>query len=152
MRGEHYCIALALLIDGVPQLSALACPNLSMERVLRLAHSDDDDDDDAVRNYDVDGDVNGGVGFIEPAFQCTYHCDGSGNGLTNGDDDDVDVDASHDRYTSVARDEGGGYVRTLHVADPRSGSMFTAVSGCPHHVVRPMTYECMRVYLHLIDL
>ena len=34
MRGEHYCIALALLVDGSPQLSALGCPNVQLIRVL----------------------------------------------------------------------------------------------------------------------
>jgi 3'-phosphoadenosine 5'-phosphosulfate (PAPS) 3'-phosphatase len=34
MRGEHYCIALALLIDGIPSLSVMGCPNLHLENVL----------------------------------------------------------------------------------------------------------------------
>lgn len=32
LRGEHYCIALALLVDGNPVLSALGCPNVELER------------------------------------------------------------------------------------------------------------------------
>ena len=35
MRGEHYCIALALLEKGKPQLSVLGCPNLSLSRVIQ---------------------------------------------------------------------------------------------------------------------
>jgi 3'-phosphoadenosine 5'-phosphosulfate (PAPS) 3'-phosphatase len=35
MRGEHYCIALAMLVDAVPTLSVLGCPNLALERVLQ---------------------------------------------------------------------------------------------------------------------
>jgi 3'(2'), 5'-bisphosphate nucleotidase len=35
MRGEHYCIALALLQSGKPQLSVLGCPNLSLSRVIQ---------------------------------------------------------------------------------------------------------------------
>ena len=34
LRGEHFCIALALLFDGKPVVSALGCPNLSLRRVL----------------------------------------------------------------------------------------------------------------------
>jgi hypothetical protein len=34
MRGEHYCIALALLINGIPSLSVMGCPNLHLENVL----------------------------------------------------------------------------------------------------------------------
>lgn len=34
MRGEHFCIALALLVDGKPVLSTLGCPNLSLKRAL----------------------------------------------------------------------------------------------------------------------
>ena len=34
IRGEHYCIALALLVDGKPQLSVMGCPNVSLPRVL----------------------------------------------------------------------------------------------------------------------
>lgn len=34
IRGEHYCIALALLVDGKPQLSVLGCPNLDLNRVI----------------------------------------------------------------------------------------------------------------------
>lgn len=34
MRGEHYCIALALLVNGRPMLSTLGCPNLSLQHVL----------------------------------------------------------------------------------------------------------------------
>jgi 3'(2'), 5'-bisphosphate nucleotidase len=32
LRGEHYCIALALLVDGKPVLSVLGCPNVELER------------------------------------------------------------------------------------------------------------------------
>jgi 3'-phosphoadenosine 5'-phosphosulfate (PAPS) 3'-phosphatase len=35
IRGEHYCVALALLEDGSPTLSVLGCPNLSLERLLQ---------------------------------------------------------------------------------------------------------------------
>lgn len=35
IRGEHYCIALGLLIDGRPQLSVLGCPNLNVYKVLQ---------------------------------------------------------------------------------------------------------------------
>ena len=34
MRGQHYCIALALLINGKPQLSVMGCPNVNLNRVL----------------------------------------------------------------------------------------------------------------------
>ena len=34
MRGEHYCIALALLVDGVPQVSILGCPNVQLLKAL----------------------------------------------------------------------------------------------------------------------
>ena len=34
MRGEHYCIALALLVNGIPQLSTLGCPNVQLLKVL----------------------------------------------------------------------------------------------------------------------
>ena len=34
MRDEHFCIALALLVDGRPVLSTLGCPNLSLMRAL----------------------------------------------------------------------------------------------------------------------
>lgn len=34
MRGEHYCIALALLEDGNQQLSTLGCPNVQLLRAL----------------------------------------------------------------------------------------------------------------------
>ena len=32
LRGDHYCIALALLIDGKPVLSVLGCPNVELEK------------------------------------------------------------------------------------------------------------------------
>ena len=32
--GEHYCIALALLVNGIPQLSTLGCPNVQLLKVL----------------------------------------------------------------------------------------------------------------------
>jgi 3'(2'), 5'-bisphosphate nucleotidase len=34
IRGAHFCVALALLVDGVPQLSVLGCPNLSVDKIL----------------------------------------------------------------------------------------------------------------------
>jgi len=34
MRGQHFCIALALMIDGVPVLSTMAVPNLSLHAVV----------------------------------------------------------------------------------------------------------------------
>ena len=34
MRGEHYCIALALLVDGKSTLGILGCPNLHLKNVL----------------------------------------------------------------------------------------------------------------------
>eukprot|EP01041_Mallomonas_annulata_P001072 gene1072-2100_t len=34
MRGQHYCVALALLVGGRPQLSVLGCPNLTLKRVM----------------------------------------------------------------------------------------------------------------------
>jgi 3'(2'), 5'-bisphosphate nucleotidase len=34
IRGEHFCIALALLEDGIPVLSAMGCPNLSLDNVM----------------------------------------------------------------------------------------------------------------------
>jgi 3'(2'), 5'-bisphosphate nucleotidase len=40
LRGEHYCIALALLVDGRPQLSVLGCPNLNMRRVFETRPTD----------------------------------------------------------------------------------------------------------------
>jgi len=36
MRGEHFCVALALLVKGTPTLSVLGCPNLNLQRVLHL--------------------------------------------------------------------------------------------------------------------
>ena len=41
MRGEHFCIALALLVNGVPTLSVLGCPNLSLNRVLEGTSGND---------------------------------------------------------------------------------------------------------------
>lgn len=38
MRGEHFCIALALLVDGSPVLSVMGCPNLSLKRSLEGTH------------------------------------------------------------------------------------------------------------------
>lgn len=35
VRGEHYCIALALMIDGLPVVSSMGCPNLNLRRVLQ---------------------------------------------------------------------------------------------------------------------
>lgn len=35
MRGEHYCIALALLVNGGSQLSVMGCPNVNLKRVLQ---------------------------------------------------------------------------------------------------------------------
>eukprot|EP01038_Epipyxis_sp_PR26KG_P007806 gene7806-10601_t len=35
LRGQHYCIALALLVNGLPKLSVLGCPNLNLLRVLQ---------------------------------------------------------------------------------------------------------------------
>jgi len=35
MRGQHYCIALALLVDGKPRLSVMGCPNVNLDRVLQ---------------------------------------------------------------------------------------------------------------------
>lgn len=34
MRGEHFCIALALLVGGKPALGVLGCPNLHLKNVL----------------------------------------------------------------------------------------------------------------------
>jgi len=34
MRGEHFCIALALLVGGKPTLGVLGCPNLHLKNVL----------------------------------------------------------------------------------------------------------------------
>ena len=39
IRGEHYCIALALLCNGTPRLSVLGCPNLSLNNVLESTPS-----------------------------------------------------------------------------------------------------------------
>lgn len=35
LRGEHFCIGLGLLVDGIPQLSVLGCPNLNLPRALQ---------------------------------------------------------------------------------------------------------------------
>lgn len=40
LRGQHYCIALALLQEGSPALSVLGCPNLQLTRVLQSESSD----------------------------------------------------------------------------------------------------------------
>ncbi len=40
MRGENYCIALSLLVDGVPVLSTLGCPNLVLKEVLQSSTLD----------------------------------------------------------------------------------------------------------------
>ena len=37
IRGEHYCIALALLVDGRPELSVMGCPNVNLKNVLQPA-------------------------------------------------------------------------------------------------------------------
>jgi 3'-phosphoadenosine 5'-phosphosulfate (PAPS) 3'-phosphatase len=34
MRGEHYCIALGLVVNNTPVLSVLGCPNLQLNNVL----------------------------------------------------------------------------------------------------------------------
>ena len=39
MRGENYCIALSLLVDGVPVMSTLGCPNLVLKEVLQSSAS-----------------------------------------------------------------------------------------------------------------
>jgi HAL2 family 3'(2'),5'-bisphosphate nucleotidase len=41
MRGEHYCIALALLVNGKPSLSVMGCPNLQLQQVLKGVGSND---------------------------------------------------------------------------------------------------------------
>ena len=41
IRGEHYCIALALLENGIPILSVMGCPNLNLNRVINRAKSDE---------------------------------------------------------------------------------------------------------------
>ena len=35
MRGEHYCIALALLVNGKPTLSVMGCPNLQLQEIMK---------------------------------------------------------------------------------------------------------------------
>ena len=35
MRGEHYCIALALLVNGKPTLSVMGCPNLQHQEIMK---------------------------------------------------------------------------------------------------------------------
>ena len=35
MRGEHYCIALGLMVEGSPVLSVLGCPNMVLKAVLQ---------------------------------------------------------------------------------------------------------------------
>lgn len=39
MRKQNYCIALALLVEGVPKLSVLGCPNLSLNDVVQASPS-----------------------------------------------------------------------------------------------------------------
>ena len=35
MRGQHYCIAMALMVGGKPVMSVLGCPNVNARRVLQ---------------------------------------------------------------------------------------------------------------------
>jgi len=63
IRGLHYCIALALLVDGKPQASFMGCPNVNLERVLapdvaaskgqQVADIDDSLDVDTARVHPV---------------------------------------------------------------------------------------------------
>jgi 3'(2'), 5'-bisphosphate nucleotidase len=40
IRGQHYCIALGLLIDGLPELSVLGCPNQNLMNAFDAVGSD----------------------------------------------------------------------------------------------------------------
>jgi 3'(2'), 5'-bisphosphate nucleotidase len=63
IRGLHYCIALALLVDGKPQASFMGCPNVNLARVLapdvvaskgqQVADIDDSLDVDTARVHPV---------------------------------------------------------------------------------------------------
>jgi 3'(2'), 5'-bisphosphate nucleotidase len=57
IRGAHFCVALALLVDGVPQLSVLGCPNLSIDKILNRS-------DDHVAHVES-------VGAVEMPFAAT---------------------------------------------------------------------------------
>ena len=41
MRGQHFCVALALVDRGKPRLSTMGCPNLNIYRVLQGDSYDD---------------------------------------------------------------------------------------------------------------
>ena len=41
MRGQHFCVALALVDRGLPRLSTMGCPNLNLYRVLQGESYDD---------------------------------------------------------------------------------------------------------------
>jgi hypothetical protein len=41
MRGQHFCVALALVDRGKPRLSTMGCPNLNIFRVLQGDSYDD---------------------------------------------------------------------------------------------------------------
>lgn len=77
IRGEHYCIALALLVDGKPELSVMGCPNVNLKNVLQpaLTAAGTPNIAEIDKSFSVDG-VGGGGG---PATDATLFPASSGS-------------------------------------------------------------------------
>lgn len=106
MRGQHYCIALALLVDGKPQLSVMGCPNVNLRRVLEP---------------EATADMGGNVADIDPSFMIS---------AVGGAEGGVPVPAHSVSTGSIfyAVSGRGAWARTL--AMPLGGGYEVSVSSC----------------------
>ena len=112
MRGQHYCIALALLVDGKPQLSVMGCPNVNLRRVLEP---------------EATADMGGNVADIDPSFMISAAGSAGSAGAADGD---IPVPAHSVSTGSIfyAVSGRGAWARTL--AMPLGGGYEVSVSSC----------------------
>lgn len=112
MRGEHYCIALALMIDGQPRLSVLGCPNLHLNNTLAQrqlgVQSSDGSSSDSSSAASSSGNIGSSassrdplsIAYIGGSTQChtvstpPTSSSGNSNSIDNGDTTDDNSSSS----------------------------------------------------------
>ena len=105
LRNQHYCIALALVINGAPQLSVLGCPNLNLKSVLEPV---------GYSNVGMLTNITK-VGAIDKSFALSRS----------------NTDISSSTTTSAVTAESSSSVtsKTINIFPPTSGTLFYAHSG-----------------------
>jgi 3'-phosphoadenosine 5'-phosphosulfate (PAPS) 3'-phosphatase len=122
MRGEHYCIALALMINGKPTVSAMGCPNLILKNVLEPEYVSKKD---AANDASLGSKNPRAIPYVEEGMKYSVGS-GSSSSSSNSDYWVHSPDSGSLFFAVLGR---GAFARSLSM--PLGAAFEVQVSGCP---------------------